>query len=203
MDRFVPVRTVAHPAIEEQLRPSKSSSEKQLRGAAAKSCSEKLLRAICSHMSQADPRQAWVNGDVPEIAPECPVPSSRCEAAPAVRPGPTRLVELMQRFIERSGLVSAHLIAQWIRGFGEYKVATMCSGTDMPIICWQALTAAIRKTCDTDITVTHSFSSEKKHCQTKVHSSTVPTAPSFVSRLHTIMERPGFQCHKRQNCGCT
>ena len=72
-------------------------------------------------------------------APEVPRPLPAYEAAPSLTGSSQRLPALVRRFLSRLTERERQAFSSWLAHTGAPTVGTVCSGTDAPIFCHEAL----------------------------------------------------------------
>lgn len=81
---------------------------------------------------------------------------------PCLLPGAGYLRSLAHRFLQRCGPAKCGQLAAVAQHFpGGLRVGTCCSGTDSPLMCWDAICEAIRENGLGDVRVRAVFASEK------------------------------------------
>ena len=105
--------------------------------------------------------------DRPVLEVHSPTPLVAHAEVEALVAGPERLQALLERFLRRLPAERLADIAVWIADEAPkpLRLGTMCSGIDGPILCWQALNAALDAVLSTRLVVEHTFSCE--HCEGK------------------------------------
>ena len=114
--------------------------------------------------NMADIQDLWSQGKLPQCSPERPTPQSGSASAPALPAPADYLNALFKRFIGRLTATERRDLKVWIEvGLShELDLCIMCSGTDGPVLVWQACGHAAEHLLGARLRTTHRFSCEKK-----------------------------------------
>lgn len=115
-----------------------------------------------AHM--ADLQDLWRQGKLRQCSPERPTPLSGSASAPALPASADYLNALFKRFIGRLTATERRDLKVWIEdGLShELDLGTMCSGTDGPVLVWQAFGHVAEHLLGARLRIKHHFSCEKK-----------------------------------------
>ena len=104
-------------------------------------------------------KQRWLEGRLPEVAVVVPEPVGPLDDALPV--GPLHLHHLVRRFLSRLSPDDRYGVAEYCKeNLPRLNVATACSGTDGPLLCWAAITEVLKADMGIDISLNHVFSCE-------------------------------------------
>ena len=119
--------------------------------------------------------------DYGQIVPVHPSPSREHLRAPPLDGRRGRLDALAARFISRLGSEDITNLQRFIEADlrGVLSVCTHCSGTDSPLLALEALSAAIRNHCGTEMRMEHAYSCEKTASKRKFIRKVWPGALVF------------------------
>lgn len=93
---------------------------------------------------------------------ELPIPLE-ANQWPASEPSPSYLCDLAHRLLGRLDPLHRLRIAALVRSFGgtPFRIATACSGTELPMLAWRAVATAISVSLNVVFHVGHAYSCEK------------------------------------------
>jgi site-specific DNA-cytosine methylase len=100
---------------------------------------------------------------IPKVDFERPSPLPAHQGNPPLAPGASYLSELFVRFLRRCTTAERADLASWVVNdlSGKIRVGSICSGTDVPVLAWQAFAVALRQELRVGLQVVHMFSAEK------------------------------------------
>ena len=134
---------------------------------------------------------------------ERPQPLQQHVSACALPADPSFLRRLFSRFLERSTEAERLDLKAWLAHdmHSELTVATACSGTDAPLLVWDAFASAVNTGLGADVRVVHRFSCERdKHKQSFLRS--VLDQPIFFEDATQLGQHRMYdaascsQCHR-------
>jgi hypothetical protein len=115
-----------------------------------------------SHALAGEVHSLWESGQLPRVKPTIPAALPHLACAPPLRAGPDRLLALFKRFLQRLSPEQREDLIAWAQHEcpQPLQVGTVCSGTDMPLLCWGAFARALREDCGVCFSVQACFAAE-------------------------------------------
>lgn len=132
-------------------------------------------------------------GLVQRCVPDVPRPLKQTREDPPLQPGSNFYRLLFSRFMERCtdlerDDLAAHL--RWEKR-GEIRVATACSGTDVPLLVYAGLAEAARDILSVPLRIVHRFSCEKDSAKQRFLMLMYPTMPLLFSDASALGAESG------------
>jgi len=130
------------------------------------------------HTQANDLQILWSSGDLPAVIPEVPQPCGEHRAAEPLDIGPGYLESLFARFFARLSLDEKADLQAWACNEAQQplRLASVCSGTDCPVLVWEAFASSFKDAFKQEFKVEHVFSAEK-----------MPRKQDFLLRMYPGM----------------
>ena len=156
-----------------QMEPEEPLKDARLKAAAKAKARRKALRdaSLKAAKDAADALKAaealmdsWRAGRIKVRMPVIPQPATELKEDFALPVGPDYLLHLHRRFFERMGPECRSSLKQYVQETlcGRWNAATACSGSDGPLLAWEALSQVLKADMDVTLSVSHAFSAEKE-----------------------------------------
>ena len=109
---------------------------------------------------------------------------------PSLQPGGDFYRLLFSRFMERCTDLERDDLAAYLRWEkrGEIRVATACSGTDVPLLVYAGFAEAARDILSVPLRIVHRFSCERDTAKQRFLTQMYPTMRHFCSRTPPLLE---------------
>lgn len=130
-------------------------------------------KIVCSHFFSVRGRrvalvamsspESFRHSSVTRCVPERPKVQPAFAQDPALMPGDTYDTAPFTRFLHRCSHSELQDLRVWfhhVKG-GKLHIATACSGTDVPLLVYNGLAAAVAQVLGVDVQVIHQFSCER------------------------------------------
>lgn len=168
---------------------SQEKPEKPLKAAAdaLKAAAEPVKAAVKAAEALLE---SWRAGEMQVREPVIPQPATGLKEDPALPVGRDYLLHLHRRFLERMGPECRLRLGQYVQETlkGKWNAATACSGSDGPLLAWDALSQVLGADMDVMLSVSHSFSAENKKQKQDFIKSAFPHS-SLIFEDATHLER--------------
>lgn len=95
------------------------------------------------------------------IQPRRPEPFACHASADPVPPGPQHLTNLARLLLRRAGPEHEQALRRWIHRQPVWPVASVCSGSESPMLAWQGFAEAVAIDIGAAFPLTHAFACER------------------------------------------
>ena len=140
------------------------NSRPQVTGSQARAKANPGDRVPGQRVLQGTPKRQRTASECPAaLRPFAPTPHAGNVMAPPLDVGPTFLVQLFHRFFDRSTDEDVRDFEAWLHHemHLSFDMATACSGTDSPVLVWEAFAACVLERFGFRPQVVHKYSCER------------------------------------------
>jgi hypothetical protein len=134
---------------------------------------------------------------VSRVSPFRPATRGGRALDPALTPGPRYLQDLFRRFLARCDEQERADLRCWLRDRDSLAFATVCSGSESPVLVWRAFAETMEEELGVAVTVSHKYACERCDRKQAFIRTMFPETPLLFCDATTLA---GGQAYEATTC---